>query len=99
MNTPNPVAQTSVMAVASLVAGILAWVMLPVLGPIVAVITGHMARAEIRRSQGRITGDGLAIGGLVLGYLQLAMVLLGILLLFLFFGGLAALATFANFAH
>lgn len=87
---------TSALAIVSLVFGILAWVMLPVLGPIVAVITGHMARAEIRRGPGRIDGDGLAIGGLVLGYLQIAMLLIGFVLLILFFGGLATLAAFAH---
>ena len=94
MNTPAT--PTSALAIVSLVFGILAWVMLPVLGPIVAVITGHMARAEIRRSESRIDGDGLAIGGLVLGYLQIAMLLIGFVLLILFFGGLATLAAFAH---
>lgn len=94
MNTSA--APTSALAIVSLIFGILAWVMLPVLGPIVAVITGHMARAEIRRGPGRIEGDGLAIGGLVLGYLQIAMLLLGFLVLILFFGGLATLAALAH---
>ena len=94
MNTPAT--PTSALAIVSLVFGILAWAMLPVLGPIVAVITGHMARAEIRRAEGRIDGDGLAIGGLVLGYLQIAMLLIGFVMLILFFGGLATLAAFAH---
>lgn len=94
MNAPAP--QTSALAIVSLIFGILAWVMLPVLGPIVAVITGHMARAEIRRSQGQMTGDGLAVGGLVLGYLQFALLVVGVIFLFLFFGGIAAIAAFAN---
>lgn len=94
MNAPVP--QTSALAIVSLIFGILAWIMLPVLGPIVAVITGHMARAEIRRSEGRMTGDGLAIGGLVLGYLQFALLVVGLIFVFLFLGGIAAIAAFAN---
>ena len=35
-------------------------------------VCGHLARGEIRRSQGQIEGDGLAVVGLVLGYVQLA---------------------------
>lgn len=35
----------------------------------VAVIYGYVARSEIRRSGGRLTGDGLAITGIVFGYL------------------------------
>ena len=74
MDTP---AQTSGTAIASLVFGIVSWFALPFLGAIVAVICGHIARAEIRRSlHPRIEGDGLAVAGLVLGYVQLAFCLL-----------------------
>jgi hypothetical protein len=55
-----------------------------------------MARAEIRRSQGAMEGDGMAVAGLVLGWLHLVLLVLGIAALFLFFGGLAALAAYAN---
>ena len=89
MNTPYR--QTSVLAVTSLVFGILGWTLLPFLGSVVAVICGHMARGEIRRSQGAMEGDGFAVAGLVLGYLVIGFSLLAILALILFFGGLAAL--------
>ena len=39
---------TNTMAVISLVSGILSWFIFPVVGALVAVITGHMARNEIR---------------------------------------------------
>lgn len=66
---------TSSLAVVSLVFGVLGWCVLPFVGAIVAIICGHLARAEIRRSSAdnRLDGDGMAIGGLVLGYLQLAV--------------------------
>jgi hypothetical protein len=67
----------STLAIVSLVAGIISWVLVPVLAPLVAVITGHMARSEIRRSGGTLSGDGLAIIGLVLGYAQIALLALG----------------------
>ena len=41
--------QTSALAVVSLVMGIASWTVLPFVASIVAIITGHMARAEIRR--------------------------------------------------
>lgn len=94
MNAPIPFRQTSTLAVVSLVSGILAWIVIPFIGSIVAIITGHMARAEIKREPERFEGDGLAIGGLILGYVQLALALLGLLFvlaIILFFGGLAAL--------
>jgi hypothetical protein len=55
-----------------------------------------MARKEIRLAPDRLEGDGLAIGGLVLGYLSIAMAVLVVVAIFLFFGGLAAFLAFAN---
>lgn len=68
----------STLAIVSLVCGIVSWVVLPVLAGIAAVITGHMARNEIRQSGGRVSGDGLALIGLVLGYANLAVAALGV---------------------
>ncbi|MFA6986312.1 MAG: DUF4190 domain-containing protein [Arenimonas sp.] len=81
--------QTSSLAIVSLVTGILGWTMLPWLGSIVAIITGHMARAEIARNAGTMEGDGLAITGLVLGWSMIALSIITIVLIILFFGGLA----------
>jgi len=81
MNDPvsyRAAAPTSTLAVVSLVFGILAWSVLPFVGAVVAVICGHMARSEIRNShpERRPEGDGLAVAGLVLGYVQLVMAVL-----------------------
>jgi len=75
---PPLVPQTSTMAIVSLVSGIASWLVLPLIGAVVAVITGHMARSEIRESGGRLTGDGLATAGLVLGYLQIGLAVLSV---------------------
>jgi hypothetical protein len=40
---------------------------------IAAVILGHVSLSDIRRSLGRLKGRGFAITGLVLGYLELAV--------------------------
>nr|WP_255682189.1 DUF4190 domain-containing protein [Luteimonas sp. BDR2-5] len=56
------------MAVASLVFGLLGWVGLPLLGGIVAVVTGHMARAALRRLPDAPGSSGMAVVGLALGY-------------------------------
>ena len=42
-----------------------------------AIVSGHISRSICRRSQGRVTGDGMAVAGLVLGYLTL-LVTIGI---------------------
>ncbi len=81
---PPVVVQTSSMAVVSLIAGIVSWFMIPVLGAIVAVVTGNMAKKEIRASGGLLTGDGLATAGLVLGWIQLGLSLVGICVVALF---------------
>ena len=72
---------TSSLAIVSLVFGVLAWCVLPFAGAIVAIVCGHMARSEIRRAEptAPMEGNGLAIAGLVLGYVQLAMIALGLL--------------------
>lgn len=91
MNTPVvPPRRSSALAVVSLVAGILGWSALPVLGSIVAIITGHLARAEIRRQPETLEGDGLAVAGLVLGYAMVCFAIIGVLCMLLFFGGLFA---------
>lgn len=85
----RPVSSTSSLAIVSLVFGILSWCLLPFIGAIVAIVCGHMARGEIRRTAvgAVIEGDGMAIAGLVLGYVHLAfwvlalLVVLGVLFL------------------
>ena len=47
----TPTASNSTLAIVSLVSGILGWSLVPFLGAIVAVITGHMAKKEIRDKQ------------------------------------------------
>ena len=69
---PYPVARpTSGLAVAALVLGIV-WVW--GIGSILAVIFGHIALAETR--DGRKGGQGLAIAGLVLGWIGVAALLI-----------------------
>jgi len=87
-----PVRLNSNLAIISLVAGILGWTLLPFLGSIAAIVTGHMARKEIRRDPA-LDGDVMAIIGLVLGWVSVIAWIVGILLFVLFFGGLAWLGT------
>ena len=51
---------------------------LPPLGWIVGVITGHIARNQIKQSTQ--SGDGMAIAGLIMGYLGLALIAISICL-------------------
>ena len=78
-------AATSPLAIASMVLGIISLTMFPLLPGIPAVICGHLSLKEIRRSGGAVRGRGLAIAGLVTGYISVAIMLLLLLGLFAFF--------------
>jgi Domain of unknown function (DUF4190) len=80
-SVPHP-PETSLLAVVSLVAGILGLVgafIAPLLASIVAIVCGHIARSRIARDRAQLTGDGLAIVGLVLGYTGIALSLIGVI--------------------
>jgi hypothetical protein len=68
-----PVKPNSNLALASLILGILGWTIIPMLGSIAAIVTGHMAKNEIKSSMGQLGGDGMATAGLVLGYAGIAI--------------------------
>ncbi len=101
MNTSEK--KTSNLAIISLSTGIagilLGWNFIPFLASIIAVITGHMARKEIRNSNGSIEGDGLALAGLITGWAMIVLSIIGVLLIVLFFGGLLAFFGFAAAAN
>jgi hypothetical protein len=76
-------------AVASFVIGILSWFLCPIVGGLAAVILGHVARGQIRRTgEG---GSGLAMAGLILGYVHIAVYDVFAVLWLLLLGGLAGL--------
>lgn len=70
-----PTKPNSNMAIASMVLGILGWTILPGLASIAAIITGHMAKKEIKESMDQLGGEGMATAGLVMGYASVAIVL------------------------
>ena len=79
---PGQRPETSLLAIISLVAGILgvfgAFVA-PVLASIVAIVTGHMARSRIAREPARLSGDGVALVGLILGYIGIFVSAIGLI--------------------
>jgi hypothetical protein len=113
MNDPQPVlpspapaaaaGATSVLAVVSLVTGILTWLSSPLLllgiptpvCTVAAIVCGHLARAEIRRNPS-LQGDGMAIAGLVLGWASVLAAVLAIVAVLLLFGGIAAFIAWAG---
>lgn len=97
---PPPAQQTHTMAVVSIIFGILGLVgVCPGLGSIIALITGNMAKGDIQREPYRYSGDGLAKGGVILGWIGIAFMACGLcgFLVWLFaFGGLAILGVMSE---
>jgi len=89
--TAGPVPVNNPLAVTSLVLGILSYLVLPVIGALGAIVTGHIARSQIRRSAGSQSGDGMAVAGLILGYAHFVLACLAIAVAMLFFGSILAL--------
>jgi len=87
MDTLPPLSQvqyqqpkTSALAIWALVLGILSLLLLIVcfgsLLAIPAIICGHLGYSRIKKSGGQLTGQGLAIGGFVTGYVSLVLTML-----------------------
>ena len=68
--------KTPGLAIWSLVLGILGLTCFWILTAIPAVICGHVAYGRIRRSAGALTGEGLALGGIITGYIGIALSIL-----------------------
>ena len=71
----GPTRTTNGLAVASLVLGIVGGILCGV-GSILAIVFGFIARGQIRTSQGRQSGDGMATAGIILGFISIALVVL-----------------------
>lgn len=71
--TPPAAPETSGKATASMVCGILSLVCFGCLTGIPAIILGHISKSEIKKSGGRLKGDGMATAGLILGYISIAI--------------------------
>ncbi|MBM3957791.1 MAG: DUF4190 domain-containing protein [Gemmatimonadetes bacterium] len=66
-------AKTSGLAVASMVLGITCFFLVPIVGAVLAIALGGLARGSIRRSEGGLKGKGMATAGLTLGIIGLVL--------------------------
>jgi len=74
---------TNTMALTSMILGICGLVVAWIFAAIPAVICGHIARRQIRQAAGLQTGDGMALAGLITGYLVLiltALMIVGVVI-------------------
>ncbi len=91
---PAMLPHNSTMAIISLIGGIAGLTILPLIGSIVALITGYMAKKEIREGGGMVTGNGLATAGIIMGYISLALGLCGCIIAALVFFGVVSIPFF-----
>jgi hypothetical protein len=84
-NQPQQQTKTNGLAIASLVLGIV-WVY--GIGAVLALVFGYSAKRQIDRSNGQQSGRGMAVAGIVLGWIGVAGILLIIIA--------AAAASFGN---
>ena len=75
-------------AIASMVLGILGLLILYVIGSILALVFGYMAKNEIEASNGGQAGGGMATAGIVMGWVGIGLALLYLVLILVF--GVAA---------
>ena len=90
-NMGYPVLPTSTLATVSLIAGILSFVMLPLIGAVVAIWTGYEARKETRATPPRAGGDGMATAGIILGWINVGLMVVSICCAIAYFGFFATI--------
>ena len=73
---PPPPPGTNGLAIAALVCGIVQFTGFWLLGTIPAIVCGHIARRQIRQTGEQ--GDGLALAGLILGWVGAALTVLAV---------------------
>ena len=80
----------STLAIVSLVSALLGFTFVPIVGGIVAIVTGYMARNETRAIPPKASGDGMATAGIILGWIQIGLLVIGVccvIAYFVFFAG------------
>ncbi|WP_052676770.1 DUF4190 domain-containing protein [Microbacterium trichothecenolyticum] len=82
-------AKTNTLAIVSLIASISAFVILPFIGSVVGVITGHMSLNQLKTSGEQ--GRGMALAGTIVGWVGLGLAILGTIAAILFFSFLAGM--------
>lgn len=73
--------KTNVLAIVSMIASIVGFVwILPFIGSLAGIIMGHISLSQIKRTGDK--GRGMALAGVIVGYVGLALVILGTILIF-----------------
>ncbi len=80
---------TSGSAIAALILTLLGLLqVLPFLGTIAGLVMGYSARNDIRNSEGRLGGEGIAQAAIILGWIGVALYIIGVCLVIMTMLGL-----------
>lgn len=80
--------KTNTLAIVSLVASIAGLVILWGIGSIAGVICGHISLGQIKKTGEQ--GRGMAVAGLIVGYVGIALAIIGVIIVIAIFASLAA---------
>lgn len=87
-------AKTNVLAIVSLIASIAGIVIAWGIGSIVGIICGHISLNQIKKTGEE--GRGMAVAGLIVGYIGLALAILSVIIIAIIFGTIAASGGFTT---
>lgn len=92
-----PQQKTNALAIVSMIASIVGFVwILPVIGSIAGVVMGHISLSQLKRTGEK--GRGMAIAGLIVGYVGLALTILGAVVFFSFIGWAVQQDTYSSYS-
>ena len=86
--------KTNTLAIVSLVSSLVGVFVIPVIGQIVGIITGHMSLNQIKRTGEN--GRGLGLAGVIIGWVSLGLAIVGIILFIAWFGVIFANARYSS---
>ncbi|WP_243075100.1 DUF4190 domain-containing protein [Microbacterium sp. SS28] len=74
-----PATKTNTLAVVSLISSLVGFFVIPFLGSITGIITGHMSLSQIKRTGEQ--GRGLGLAGTIVGWVGLVLAIIGTIIL------------------
>jgi hypothetical protein len=84
--------RTNALSIVSLISSLVGLFIIPIIASIVGVITGHMALGQVKRNGEN--GRGMALAGVIIGWVSLGLWIIGIIFFIWFFAALAASGAF-----
>jgi hypothetical protein len=89
----DPHLPLSLLAVVSFVAGVFGFLGLPILARLIAIGAGRAARKRIRSVPPTASGDDMAGAGILMGWIQIWMVVIALVIFLVYLGYTSLLGT------